>query len=180
MDELQSNKNEDRFDFEDCFHSFFPAISIYIKRFIDDEEVARDMAQDLFIVVWEKFSDFESKEAVKAFLYRSARNALINYADHEKVKKLYATREAFKEQVELSFLDNVIEEETFRLVYQAIDKLPEGRKKIVMLSLKGYSNPEIVNLLGLSINTVKTQKQKAYQHLRELLKNNFILHFLLS
>lgn len=164
--------------FDECFRRFFPAVSMYMMRFLQEEELARDMTQDLFLKVWEGFQNFDSEEAVKAFLYRSARNALINYSDHEKVKKLYASREAYREQVEESFLEQVIEEETFRLVYQAIQQLPEGRQKIIMLSLKGHSNPEIVEILGVSPNTVKTQKQKAYQYLRDVLKDSFILYLI--
>ncbi len=148
---------------------------MFVGRFLADREMARDVTQDLFIKLWEIFRSFNSLESIRAFLYRSARNALINYADHEKVKALYESREQYKEQVEQDFLSGVIEEETHRIIYQAIQQLPEGRRQIILLSLQGHSNQEIVALLGVSLNTVKTQKSKAYQQLRTILKQVYLL-----
>ncbi len=50
------------------------------------------------------------------------------------------------------------------------------------MSLKGASNPEIALNLGISLNTVKTVKLRAYRVLREKLKeiNWLLVIFLIS
>ncbi len=38
------------------------------------------------------------------------------------------------------------------------------------MSIQGHSGNEIADLLGISINTVKTQKNRGFKYLREKLK----------
>lgn len=60
----------------------------------------------------------------------------------------------------------IIEEEVFGSMYDAIYKLPEQTRKIVLLTLEGVSNPKIAEQLKISVNTLKTLKKRAYQYLR--------------
>ncbi|MDB9203719.1 MAG: sigma-70 region 4 domain-containing protein [Odoribacter splanchnicus] len=50
-----------------------------------------------------------------------------------------------------------------------IDRLPEERKKIMLMSLEGKSGEEIACDLNITIHTVKQQKYRAYKFLREQL-----------
>ena len=68
------------------------------------------------------------------------------------------------------FLANqVIEEESFNQLYVEINHFPESARKIMLLALKGLKNKEIANELGISENTVKTQKKIAYSKLKKKL-----------
>lgn len=90
---------------------------------------------------------------------------------HLDVKNTYADRlnpEQFDENL---FDKNYIREETIRLIYQAIESLPENSKKIIDLSLQGLKNEDIAQALNLSVNTVKTHKKTAYKMLRIQLKD---------
>ena len=48
-----------------------------------------------------------------------------------------------------------------------INKLSETSRKILLRSLDGYSNEEIAEELGVSVNTVKTHKARSYIVLRQ-------------
>ena len=50
--------------------------------------------------------------------------------------------------------------------YIEIKNLPESAQNIMMLALNGLKNNEIASELGISINTVKTQKKIAYTKLK--------------
>ena len=52
---------------------------------------------------------------------------------------------------------------------ELIDRLPEERKKIMLMSLEGKSGEEIACDLNITIHTVKQQKYRAYKFLREQL-----------
>lgn len=54
----------------------------------------------------------------------------------------------------------IIEEEVFGSMYDAIYKLPEQTRKIVLLTLEGVSNPKIAEQLKISVNTLKTLKKE--------------------
>lgn len=59
-----------------------------------------------------------------------------------------------------------------------IDDLPKDRREIILLSLKGYSGNEIAETLGITINTVKKQKNRGFKYLREKLQDSVWLFLL--
>ena len=65
--------------------------------------------------------------------------------------------------------EEVTYQETLRVLYNAIDKLPPQTKEIILIGLDGKDNNEIAATLNISVNTVKTLKKNAYKTLRELL-----------
>ena len=71
-----------------------------------------------------------------------------------------------------------VREELIRQLYVYIEDLPEERKKILLMSIQGHSGNEIADLLGISINTVKTQKNRGFKYLREKLKDSVLLFLL--
>jgi RNA polymerase sigma-70 factor (ECF subfamily) len=76
-----------------------------------------------------------------------------------------------------SFSDTV-KEELVRRLYEEIQKLPERRRQIMLLSIDGKSGKEIAEMLNISVNTVKAVKAKAMDSLRKATKDNPILFFL--
>lgn len=70
-----------------------------------------------------------------------------------------------------------MEEEIYRIFFNVIDLLPERCKEIFKLHLAGKKENEIASQLGISLSTVKSQKQKAFQRLKERL--NPLFFFLL-
>ena len=53
-----------------------------------------------------------------------------------------------------------------------IEELPAEQRRIILLRIEGHSWDEIASKLGVSINTVKTQKSRSYKFLREKLGNS--------
>ena len=71
---------------------------------------------------------------------------------------------------EKSIQDVLIEEEYYRQIHLAINRLTPERKKVILSFMEGLSNKEIAQRAGVSINTVKTLKFKAYCFLRQELE----------
>ena len=78
------------------------------------------------------------------------------------------------------FIDHLIEEETHRLIYEAISELPPKCREILHLSIQELKNDEIAEKMRVSVNTVKKQKAIAYSRLRIKLKSLLCLLPLLS
>ena len=107
----------------------------------------------------------------KAYLFKALRNNALYYL------RQYQENEEVDPSIEDNsdnILNAIIEEEVHREIIRAIDKLPTERRRIVEMSMGGCSQEEIAEKLHVSINTIKTQKRKAYAFLREELKNLFI------
>ena len=52
--------------------------------------------------------------------------------------------------------DFILEDMVHAKLYVAIEELSDRAREIVLMTLKGTSNPEIASTLGVSLNTVKT------------------------
>ena len=116
---------------------------------------------------------------VKAFLYTAVRNKALNELEHSKVVYEYA-QNVIEKKKDSFFHDAIVEEETYRIVSEAINKLPDQMKAIMQLSLEGKKNAEIADRLNISTETVHTLKKIAYKKLRENLKDYyyFLLFFI--
>lgn len=71
------------------------------------------------------------------------------------------------------FHDAVVEEETCRILTDAIDKLPDQMRAIMRLAMEGKKNGEIAEYLNVSVETVHTLKKIAYKKLRIYLKDYY-------
>lgn len=167
---IEDEHREVNLSYDDLFLCMYPALCTFADKFIQNRSASEDVVQDVFMKLWECFDNFNSEIAVKAFLYRSVRHTCINYIKHEKVKKRYVKDPANDLEIDQIFFSKLIENETHRVINEALNELPEKCKKIFILSLNGLKNREIAEDLDLSINTIKTQKLIAQKKLREKLQ----------
>ncbi len=150
------------------YKDYYKALVAYSTNFVSAIEPAEDIVQDLFIEIWEKNLTFFSYPSLKHYLYNSVRNASINYLKHQNVEVLYIQKliETYKE---IDDDDDVYEEEVYRLLFKAIDKLSPRCKEVFLLYMDGKKNEEIADMLDIAIETVKTQKKRAMKSLKKQL-----------
>lgn len=169
--------NRNTYALKEFFIEFYPSLCVFAKKYIPETDILEDIAQESFLVYWENPKQFDNIDALKGFLYRTAKNKCLN---HLKLKGLRneIVKNGFEKEDYLYEL--VLEEETYRIIHKAIENLPLQSRRIIELSMKGYKNPEIAEELEVSINTIKTLKGNAYKVLRENLKDHVFVLFLLN
>lgn len=156
------------------YDSFFAPLCAYADNFVNNELVAGDIVQEVFIKFWEKRKKFDSIYAIRSFFYISVKNACLNYLrDRKKNLTIEFAENHFVEQKNL-----VIEEEVHRMISDEIARLPTAMKKVFELVLLDMSVSQIADALNISKNTVRNQKAMAKKKLREKLKNWVFLLFL--
>ncbi|AOW18159.1 hypothetical protein LPB03_12160 [Polaribacter vadi] len=135
--------------------------------------IAKDMAQEVFIKVWEDKIAFENDNHATGFFYKAVRNKCLNYLKSKqyRVTERYETAKAEDFESEELFMSEAIVIETTVAVENALKKLPEKATKVIRLSMKGYTNKEIAEQLSISINTVKDHKKMSYRKLRKFLQH---------
>lgn len=170
--------NGTRLDFKHVFNQYFNSPVLFADRYLKEREECESLVQDTFLALWENKSEFPDEISVKAYLYTTVRNKAFNVLKHRKVEREYVHDVLQEEDSELYYMKSVIEEESRRLIFSAIDSLPEHARKVCLLHLEGMDNQEIADELKISLNTVKFHKKNAYQLLRDKLKDKFYLLYL--
>ena len=160
--------------FHDIFNKYYVTLCLFANQYTENQETSADIVQDSFAKLWQIREDFFYLHQVKAFLYTAVRNKALNELEHSKVVYEYA-QNVIEKKKDSFFHDAIVEEETYRIVSEAINKLPDQMKAIMQLSLEGKKNAEIADRLNISTETVHTLKKKDI-NLFFFKKSRFIIH----
>jgi RNA polymerase sigma-70 factor (ECF subfamily) len=166
---------------------YFPRLYSFALKIIQDNGLAKDVVQNVFISLWESRNTFRYDHP-EAFLYKMVRNASLNYIRHLKVVDNLKTK--VKAQFlgeELYHIDMVgnqpyilIEKELQEKVAEVMDTLPEKCKAVFLLSrIDGLKNHEIADQLGISIKTVEKHISKALIVFREKFADDLVMPLIL-
>ncbi len=153
------------------YDKFYRALVSYGCQFVE-KEIAEDIVQELFAVLWERQPQFKSMTQLTSYFYTTVHNAAINHLRHQNVHDNY--RQSIVDNLqEFMLVDDMSDvfnkEEIYRQLFLAIDKLPPRQREIFLLCMDGKKNREIAEQLQISAETVKVQKRRAISHLREQL-----------
>jgi len=160
-----------------------PRLRSFIRRRVADRGEAEDILQDVFYELVEAYRMMKPVEQVTAWMFRVARNRIIDLFRRKKRDAVRTEPEGFSIDGEaLSWEDllpspdagpdsayarKILLEE----LDHALDELPpEQRDVFVAHELMGYSFKELAEQTGVSVNTLLSRKHYAVQHLRQRLR----------
>lgn len=150
------------------FKEYYSALCHYAETIIGEPGYAEDIVQDVFEKLWQKPHAFENLRHLKDFLYKSTRNAALNFlkgAQHSKERQAKFLHE--QEEATTGEDLDIIRMEVFRVIYREISNLPEQCGKIVRMSyIEGLKNEQIAQILSISLQTVKNQKTRGMKLLK--------------
>lgn len=165
----------DRKAFERLFREWYVRLCIYADTLVHDRDLAEDLVQNVFCVLWEKQKDLKIRESYSSYLYRSVYHAALNSLKHEKVKSAFLEfirKEEAKGGGDEYDFDKQNQLEILAEIDRAIAALPDQCREIFTLSrFHEKKSAEIASLLGLSVRTVETQLYRAMKRLREELSH---------
>jgi RNA polymerase sigma-70 factor (ECF subfamily) len=164
-------KQGDELAFDRLFRKFYPALCFFARRYVTVAGLAEEVVQDTMVKLWQRHSDFDNFNAVKAFLYISIRNACLDGVESEKRKlnrdsNWYLEQEHFDHDAE----EHIIQSEVLMEISQAIAMLPEQCRNIMKMSYEqGLSGKEIAEAMQITVSTVNNQKARGILLLRKML-----------
>ena len=146
----------------------------FATHFLKDEELARDVVQDVFLKLWQKRDSLNEVENIEAFAMRMTRNRCLDVLrnnkavpiDEETDRQLKAQTADVHSKVELS--------ETAQQIGQLIRRLPDLQRNVMqMRDLEQLSYDEIAEITGLQVNAIRVNLSRARKKVRdEFLKMN--------
>lgn len=148
---------------------------LFTKRFSLTCEEADDLVQDAFIKLWELRSDFLYFHQVQSFLYSCIKNSSLNILQHQKVVERYNRECVGHHAFELDINSQMIESETYRMFFDAVETLPTRMKEVIYGYINGKTPESIAQELNISVETVYSQKQLAITRLQAKLGKSYFL-----
>lgn len=165
---------DDQKAFLEIYDRYKNELATHLVRLLRSYELAEEVLQDVFMMLWEKRHDMDASKSVPAYLYRSAINKTKNV--FRKIANDNRLREEFLMNVSVANSNSVEEwienKEIQQLLQTLLDRLPPQQKKVYMLcKLDGLSYKEVSEQLKISIATVNSHIRNANIFLKGELKN---------
>jgi RNA polymerase sigma-70 factor (ECF subfamily) len=153
-----------------------------IYRFVGDRTQARDLAQEVFLRVWQGAKTYKPEAKLTTWIYRIATNLCVNELKSSRRKRwfsLHRPGEDAEKTLEETLPDGspsaedlLLTRERSRRIADALQNLPANQR--VALVLKRYedlSYEEIAKIMGCSISAVESLLVRAKRTLQEKLKD---------
>lgn len=158
-------------DFKKIYDATMQLLYKISYRVVNDEEAAEDLVHDSLIKMNEKELVFPSIDDAKYWLIRVVKNASLNYAKR-KVRERKAYEKVLKEdrRVSVSGEDELLKSEIQKKTKEALDKLPEKLRMILILREYAEMNyKEIGRVLGITEGNVKVRVFRAREQLAKII-----------
>lgn len=152
-----------------------------IYRFIGDRTQAKDLAQEVFLKVWQSAQNYEPKAKFTTWIYRITANLCLNELKSARRKKwipfLRSGEDTEKTLEEVlsdsspSAEDLLLAKERSRQISNALQRLPENQR--MALVLKRYddlSYEEIARIMDCSVSAVESLLVRAKRNLQTKMK----------
>ncbi len=169
--------------FESLFRRLQPRLFAYCCKYVEDEELARDIVQECLIQLWENYENISG--SYERYMIVAVKNRCISHFRTLRLQSKYTESVQLKIK-EFEFhpdipdpLTDIYMKEVTELLQEYIEKLPDKCRQIFMMSRQeGLKNQEIADQLGISIRTVEAQIYHALKSIRIGLKDYLpILYF---
>ena len=156
----------------------------FIRKRVANEADAEDLLQEVFFEVIEAYRLMEPVQQWSAWMYRVARNRIIDLFRKKRVRERVGDQAAISEDGEpLLLLDSLPSTDAgpaaaymrtllLEEIEEALDELPEEQREVFIAhEVEGYSFKEIAAQTGASVNTLLSRKHYAVIHLRSRLQD---------
>ena len=82
--------NNKRFDL--FFNTYYDPVYLFSLKYVREEPVAQDIAQNVFVRLYEKRENFYAIEKAKSFAYTTAHNLCLNHLRHSQIAQKYISQ----------------------------------------------------------------------------------------
>lgn len=156
---------------------YYDALCLFANQIVGDLDAAEDVVQDTFASLWISRGKLSEVGFIKNYLYTTVRNFAVS---HLRSKRVRLHGRGYAEPLDDNFSRWFIEQETSRLLAEAIDSLPARAAEVMHLTLEGRRQEQIGEQIGITVATVKALKADGIRKLKKMLSGLCILICILA
>lgn len=154
--------------FRQLYERYAPRIAGLFRRGVSDPHDVADLVQQTFFQLHRARLDFDSRYALKPWLFSIAMNLKRRYF---RDRKRMSTLE-LEPEIDATASDEARTVEDVERLRAALAKLKDGQREVIELHwYEGLSFAEIAKTLGASLSAVKVRAHRGYKQLRKLLES---------
>jgi RNA polymerase sigma-70 factor (ECF subfamily) len=155
----------------------------FMYRMVHNQAVAEELAQEVFLRVYRSRETYRAEARFSTWLYRIATNLGVNYARDNRHERMASTVYLDEADAETGTTPDVadttpgveakmLRQERFNAIREHVMSLPERQRMAVLMhKYEGMDYKQIGDVLKLSESATKSLLFRAYQTLREKLKD---------
>jgi RNA polymerase sigma-70 factor (ECF subfamily) len=168
-----SSKDKEQ-HFFDMVEAYQDAIFRFIYFRVTNRAVALDITQDTFTKTWLYLAGDKTIDHDEAFLYRTARNAVIDYFKKSKSASLDVLMEAGFDPGSMKTVDEVFREDDIETVRSLLETLDEESQQIIFMRFTEEKPiEEIATLFDTTVNAMTVRIHRIIKKLRKRFDERF-------
>ncbi len=184
---IQGLKNKEETAFKEFVDKYQHLVLNVSNKFVHNKEDAMDIAQEVFIKVYDSVHSFREQSKISTWLYKITVNKSLNYIRDKKRRNIFSSLDAIFENKNNNPVENVADdqklsqeqmesEERKEILFKAIDQLPEKQKTAITLNkLEGLPYKEIAGIMDTSVTETGVLINRARKKLQKKLVDRFNL-----
>lgn len=169
----------DEKSFRYIFRKYYSKVRAFSYGFLKDRDEAEELAQMIFIKLWEKRETFASVNNFDSYLFTLSKHTIFNYIEARHVIPVDIDEVPDTADTTTPY-DEIIANDLKLLVDLTVNEMPPQRRQIFRLSRQlGLTNDEIAVKLGIQKKTVENHLNLALKELRNVIGLVFIAYIML-
>ena len=169
---IEQARAGDEAAFEELMWRYKRPVLNFVYRLLGNADDADDVAQEVFVRVYQNLCDYSPRKRFSTWLFALARNAAIDRLRWRKRHPTQSLDSAPDPPTPTGVADEVNTHEIGTQVAAAVASLPEDqRMALVLAEYQGLSYAEIAEIMRCSEKSVESRLYRAKQTLREKLRH---------
>jgi RNA polymerase sigma-19 factor, ECF subfamily len=162
-DLVEAIRHDDREAFKQLYYKYHKMLFRFALYRLHSSQTVSDLIQDIFLRLWLKRDRLNPAKSIKAYLYKSLSNSIIN---HSKLRSSQTT--SYGNISDHKILNDESNPDIKIDVQNAVNQLPEKLRIVYLLSrIEGYKYYEIAEICNISIKAVEKRMTRTFEILRK-------------
>lgn len=179
---IRSLQNGDQSAFKQLVDTWQHMVYNTVLSIVQDMQEAEDVAQEVFIQVYQSIKQFRGDAKLSTWIYRVAITKALDAERKKRSKKRVADLRSWigigeKEEETVHFhhpgvdLEN---KERASMLFKAMQELPENQKiAFTLIKAEGLNYEETADIMGITIKAVEALMHRAKENLKKKLKHYY-------